>query len=687
MILSAEANTFFAVSHYEEREALKQAGFRWNPDRKRWETADPSVASRVVRCADEKAQLLLETVARTRAESIEASRKRDSDFNPPCPEGLTYMPFQRAGVAYGLSHPNVLLGSEMGLGKTVEALGIINSLPENETKKILIIVPASLKINWLRESKRWLVHPRTIGVADSKDFPDTSMVIINYDILKNHYSSVHKQEWDVLVVDECHMIKTPRARRTFEVLGGKEKKKKKQKKEEMSATEKEAEAAAAIIEGLCLFVRVTEHPPIPARRKIFLSGTPLMNRPSEIWGIAHALAPNEFPDFWKFAMKFCAGHKTHFGWDFSGASSLGELNEKLRASCMIRRLKSEVLKELPPKTRQIIPLDPEGCMDILKAERASYDQHAEEIEQARSEVEIAKASDNEGEYKSAVGKLMKANQTAFTEMARVRHETALAKVPQVVEHVLVCLEEEQKIIVFAHHHDVISAIVLAVGKDQCVKLTGEMKIEDRQVSVDRFQTDPTCRVFVGSIKAAGLGITLTAASHVIFAELDWVPSSISQAEDRSHRLGTTKNVLIQHLVFDGSLDADMAKTLVAKQAVIDKALGDDGLDLEIAVEPSATDNVSRKMVAREAVSLTPEQVATIHQSLKMLAGRCDGARSQDGAGFNKADSRVGHSLAEQSYLTPKQAVLGKRICVKYRRQLREEVLNVISPKKDETENY
>ena len=168
-----------------------------------------------------------------------------------------------------------------------------------------------------------------------------------------------------------------------------------------------------------------------------------------------------------------------------------------------------------------------------------------------------------------------------------------------------------------------------------MKLYGDTPLNERQRAIDRFQADPTCRVFVGSIKAAGLGITLTAASHVIFAELDWVPSSISQAEDRCHRISQKGSVLVQHLVFDGSLDADMAKTLVAKQAVIDLALGDDGLDLEIAVEPSATDNVSRKMVAREATYLTPEQVATDHQALKMLAGRCDGARWRCGSGPRK----------------------------------------------------
>ena len=813
MILSSEENTFYAIARYEEKDSLKQAGFRWNKDRKRWETTDITVASRIVQCADDKARLLLENVARIRAESLKASRKVSSDFNPPCPEGLEYMPFQKAGIEYGIAHPNVLIGDEMGCvdgeavvdvvriektmnifiitlaeahkrfyglnqsgnwdksiptwvrsfngegffynlvvdildkgirpvvrltlasgktvrltqdheigtginqwvavsdlcagdivlasgelrwvkkdtvvsvvpdgeahvydivcedphrnfvangivvhncGKTIEAFGVVNSLPETETKKILVISPASLKINWKKEAEKWLTIPRKVAIADSKNFPDTDIVIINYDILKKHHDQIRKITWDILIADEAHLLKSPRALRSLEVLGGREKK-------------KEGETKGKLVD------------PIPARRKILLSGTPLLNRPKEIFGLAHALAPNEFPDFWKFAMRFCAGHQNKFGWDFSGASHLDELNEKLRSSCLIRRLKSEVLKELPPKRRQIIPLDPEECTAILKAERESYDQHAEEVENARIAVELAKTSDSEEEYQSAVSKLQEANRVAFTEMSRVRHETARAKVPQVIEHIQSCLEEEQKLLIFAHHHDIIEAICEGVGPDLCVKLTGEMKIEDRQQSVDRFQNDPACRVFVGSIKAAGLGITLTAASHVIFAELDWVPSSISQAEDRSCRIGQTKSVLVQHLVFDGSIDADMAKTLVEKQAIIDKALGDDGLDMVITAKPGATENISRKMISLEAINLTPEQIADIHEGLKIIAGMCDGARVLDGAGFSKVDTQIGHDLAERSFLTPKQAVLGKRICTKYRRQLPEELRNRISPPKD-----
>ena len=135
-----------------------------------------------------------------------------------------------------------------------------------------------------------------------------------------------------------------------------------------------------------------------------------------------------------------------------------------------------------------------------------------------------------------------------------------------------------------------------------------------------------------------------------------------------HRIGQAESVLVQHLVFDESLDADMAKSLVAKQAVIDQALDDGIPDLEVSAAPASTEYVSRRALEKEAEKITDEQVAVVHETLRMLSKMCDGARSLDGSGFSRADVRVGHSLAEESRLTKKQAALGMKICIKYKRQ-------------------
>jgi SWI/SNF-related matrix-associated actin-dependent regulator 1 of chromatin subfamily A len=153
----------------------------------------------------------------------------------------------------------------------------------------------------------------------------------------------------------------------------------------------------------------------------------------------------------------------------------------------------------------------------------------------------------------------------------MRHATALAKVPLVVEHLVAALEESPKIVVFAHHRDVIAALA-AEFPGRVVTLTGNDSPEARQAAVDRFQTDPECSLFIGSITAAGLGLTLTAAAHVVFAELDWVPANMTQAEDRTHRIGQRESVLVQHIVLESSLDASMVRTLLKKQQVIDEAV-------------------------------------------------------------------------------------------------------------------
>jgi SWI/SNF-related matrix-associated actin-dependent regulator 1 of chromatin subfamily A len=166
---------------------------------------------------------------------------------------------------------------------------------------------------------------------------------------------------------------------------------------------------------------------------------------------------------------------------------------------------------------------------------------------------------------------------AFGELAKLRQDTALAKVPLVVDHIKNVLEDSGKLVVFAHHRAVIRELAEPFG-DSVVTLTGADDITSRQASVDRFQTDDTCRIFIGSITAAGFGLTLTASAHVIFAELDWVPAHMTQAEDRTHRIGQKDSVLVQHLVLQDSLDARMVGTLIKKQRVIDKVVDGNAQD-------------------------------------------------------------------------------------------------------------
>jgi SWI/SNF-related matrix-associated actin-dependent regulator 1 of chromatin subfamily A len=588
------------------KDFVKSLGFWFDGTRKVWYTTDPVVAAKL----DPDSPL-------NAAKQVEASKATDSAVDIPKPEGLEYLPYQKAGIVYAMQRPSTLIADEMGLGKTIQAIGVINTDPT--IKSVLIVCPATIKLNWKNELEKWLVRPMSIGIVNG-EMPDTDIVIINFDILKKWYSVLVAGKFDLMIVDECHKVKNPKAQRTQFLLGKTDKK----------------DPAKNI-------------KPITAKRRLFLTGTPIVNRPIELWPILEAIDPNGIGrNFFGYAKRYCNAYQGQHGWDFTGASNLPELQMKLRTAFMVRRLKQDVLKELPAKRRQIVVLTPTGAAAKAVA-----------------------AENNTVKYEEVVSELV-SKKVAFEDISRVRHDTAVAKIPYVISFLQDAMEDnDQKVVLMLHHHDVAHAIADAFPGAAIV--TGETNVNKRQAEVDRFQTDPSCRLFIGSIMAAGVGITLTASSHVVFAELDWVPGNVSQAEDRCHRIGQTDSVLVQHLVFDGSIDARMAHFIIAKQAVIDAAL-DKGLRVPTIVsEP--VESVVKPVVSENTMSV--EQVQAIHTALKLLAGVCDGAYTLDGAGFNRLDTAFGHSLAGQSNLSPKQAAAAKKMLVKYRRQIPADLMAAI----------
>lgn len=577
-------------------------------------------------------------------QAVAASRATDATINVPTPEGLAYLPFQRAGIAYTIAHPSALIGDEMGLGKTVEAIGVINADPTIE--RVLVICPASLRINWRRELARWLTRPLTVGIANGDSMPATDIVVINYDILRKHSVAIHAIVWDLVIADEAHFCKSPSAQRTEQLFGT----------DDYAAKKRSADKVVA---------------PIKARRRLLLTGTPIANRPKELFPLIHYLDPQAWPSFFAYARRYCGATQSRYGWDFDGASHLDELQEKLRSTLMVRRLKADVLTELPAKRRQVIELPANGAAGAVEAEAEAFGRHDLAIEAAQAAVELAKASATPADYEAAVARLREETQAAFTEISHLRHKTAVAKLPQVIEHVREMLDETGKIVVMCHHHDVQDALVAEFGA-ACVLHRGGLSDTEKQQAVDRFQRDPSVKVFVGSILASGVGITLTASSTVVFAELDWVPGNVTQTEDRLHRIGQHDSVLVQHLVLDGSLDARMAHILVAKQAVIDQTL--DTVEAAIPAAPTrdrpSTADTPRSHIAALADTLTVEQVQAVHTALRILAGYDpDYASERNGAGFNRVDGAIGHSLAERPSLSPRQAALGSVLVRKYHRQL------------------
>lgn len=461
------------------------------------------------------------------------------------------MPHQIEGVNFLLKVDDVILGDEMRLGKSVQTAGLINASPN--MARILIVCQAHLKLDWFRKMSAWLAFPYSIGIAYGNKWPDTEIVIVNYDILKNFLRLAHTV-WDLLVVDEAHYLKNRHAKRTKLVLGS----------------------------------------GIRAKRRVFLTGTPLVNRPIDLWPLVHALDPGQFDNFMKYAKRYCAATEMRLGskrrgsccmyckhmnincpqkakndfgpnpvalcnicsghckkkysckkiWDFSGASNLGELKQKL-SGFMLRRTRAEVQKDLPPVIREIIEIQVDGS--ILKAEKK-----------------------NPG-WREAVRRLERGLLPDMTEMSSARHETALSKLPAAVEHLKNCVASSGKVVCFAYHRDVVEGIA-AGFKGECVKVYGGMSDKAKDKNITAFQQDPKIKLFIGNILSAGTGLDLSVSSHIVFVELDWVPGNMDQDEKRCESLFKKEALLVQYLVVDESLDAHIAKTLVAKQNVIDRVL-------------------------------------------------------------------------------------------------------------------
>lgn len=474
---------------------------------------------------------------RKKTKLIEKSRATDSDIIIPVPDGLEYLGYQKAGIEYASQRKDTLVADGMGLGKTIQALGFINKI---KPKNVLVVCPKSIKYNWLEEAQKWLVDDWKFHIVNDNNAPpeDANFVIVNYEktVKKSNLTTWLSRIWDVLICDEAHLLKTPAAQRTQAVLG---------------------------IQGLSLMRR--------SRRALFLTGTPIMNAPRELWPIIAAISPAQFGDWSKFMNRYCQPYLDPSGrMRFDGGTNLDELQTRLRSVCMVRRLKEDVLKELPPKIRQLIHLD-DGKGEIDPAVQRWNLMYQEKVSQASLKAE---ASQSEDEFRIAIKELDVVVGVAFTEMSKYRHDTAVRKLDMAIEYIDNYLEETgSKIIIFAHHHDVLVPMLKHYG-DKAVGMWGGGTTTDaqRQEKIKAFQENPEIRIFIGGLKAAGIGITLTAAEAVIFVEGDWTPATMMQAEDRAHRIGQLKPVHVIQLVLKDTLDANMAKYVQRKMILIEKAL-------------------------------------------------------------------------------------------------------------------
>lgn len=574
MDISFSSGVFFAKASWENKDQLREAGFKWHRGqcsatgckvcranlRFVWWTDRAPVAVRFEGYCDAYAKAALDS----HRKRVEASRATSAEIEIPAPVGKAYRPYQKAGIAFALPRSTALIADEQGLGKSIQSLGVINADPS--IRRVLVVCPPNLRTNWLREAQEWLTRQFVFHIVEGNSAipQEADFVICGYSKLTEKETnkvleSLLVQEWDLVIADEAQYLTNPKAQRTVAVCG--------------SAYDSKDLPHKESRPGLVS----------RARKVLFLTGTPLTSAPINLWPILSATRIAKFGSFMQYVNRYCnaKSFKMKDGtvrWDFNGASNLDELNELLRSTIMIRRLKRDVLSELPPKIREIIRLPSSEDLVFRPSEGV-----ASKLEALRIEGDAARKKGDFSALKAIANKMVAIEKTEFGKLSKVRKDLALRKVPFVVEHVRDLIGEgSEKIVVFIHHHATAAALKDAFG-DEAVVFTGETPDNEKVLAVDRFQTDPGVKVFIGAISAAGVGLNLTAATNVVFAELSWSPSEMLQAEDRCHRIGTKTSVLMQTLVFDRGLDMRMAEVLVKKQEIIENVLD---LDVVSGVETS-----------------------------------------------------------------------------------------------------
>lgn len=519
-------------------EKAKSAGARWDSDRFggsiRVDKADlRAVLGALDPIPNLDASPLLPMLQKFEAGQAAAIPQEVLDSIPThTKSGMEFFAHQRDGIAYlmtlGWQDARLrggILADDMGLGKTIQAICAADArFPKG---RILIVCPASLKSNWEREIEKWL-GPEDIQILSGRSdvLTDARWVIVNYDILSVYVDVLRAAQFSLVIADEAHNLKNEETQRSIAFAG-------RAARRANPAKGREAQEAIPGVIETC-------------EQSWLLTGTPMMNRPKELFSLLKIINHPLSSDRWRFMTRYCAGRSSAYGTNFNGAANLGELSAKM-ASCYLKRLKTEVLN-LPPKIRG------PHVVDLSLAELSAY--------HAAVDAMLGRLTDGEqdeaGEPREAC---------VLAELNALKLQTARAKIPATVELAEEIVDEGRKVVIFSGYLEVLDALQEKFGA-ACVRIDGSVSPAKRQAIVDSFQKDPKVQVFLGQIEAAGVGLTLTAAQDVIINDLPWTPAILLQAEDRTYRIGQTGTVNVRHMEAHGTFDARLREVLDAKSEII-----------------------------------------------------------------------------------------------------------------------
>jgi SNF2 family DNA or RNA helicase len=608
--------------------ALKENGWRWLPGKRQWMCSAPRNVWPLRDYCDPPSRAKLDKFFADREEAIAASKASSVDLDVPAPEGLAYRPYQLAGIAFMKDRHTCLNADVPRLGKTIMSMGVVNLNPS--VRRMIVVCPSMAKINWRREILKWSVRPvrtailegntsaeqvesfvaalrlgdqertqpreedeqyvcvpngpdvdgftraistaplplaapsadegehldgalvgtfdddlnpspvgevdATLAVDDPSHVPDCGSIalfeslqtgkkidvrgcergchlhvlIVNYDIIASWLPVLQAFHADIVIADEAHYLKNKDARRTK------------------------------------AFFQL----PKPKAHKLHLTGSPIFTRPVDLWNLMQDCDPQGLGKNWfGFVKRYCNARKIGGRWDMDGSSNEEELQYKMRQRFMIRREKSDVLNELPT-SRIPIWLPNKGLEKLARIERNAVQKNfAAFLETLNLE------TDND----PADILLDVAGSTA-------RRELGLAKLPMVMDFIMEQYATEEKLVVFAHHREVVETLHRAIPASAMI--IGGMGNKARQDVIDRFKDDPGLKVVVASISAVREAISLAAADVAIYAEISWIPAEMDQSEERIWDVTKSVPCTIYHCLVEDSGDAIMHQVLEKRQASI-----------------------------------------------------------------------------------------------------------------------
>ncbi|KAM1103447.1 hypothetical protein EV2_012401 [Malus domestica] len=538
------------------------------------------------------------------AASVVPDLRDQYDRIPRCIESKL-LAFQREGVRFILQHGGrALLADEMGLGKTLQAINsscllfLLRWIPYTfcfqaiavascvrDCWPVLIITPSSLRLQWASMIQQWLNIPSSdilvvlsqCGGSNKSGFTivssnakgtihlDGLFNIISYDVVPKIQNLLMASEFKVVIADESHFLKNAQAKRTS--------------------------ASLPVIKR--------------AQYAILLSGTPALSRPIELFKQLEALYPDVYKSVHEYGNRYCKGGT--FGL-YQGACNHEELHNLMKATVMIRRLKNDVLSELPVKRRQQV------FLDLAEKDMKQINAFFRELEVVKGKIKACQSKEEVDSLK-------------FTEknlINKIYTDSAEAKIPTVLDYLGTVMEAGCKFLVFAHHQSMIDSIYqfLLKKKVGCIRIDGSIPTVARQAYVTEFQEKDSIKAAVLSIKAGGVGFTLTAASTVIFAELSWTPGDLIQAEDRAHRIGQVSSVNIYYLLANDTVDDIIWDVVQSKLENLGQMLDGHENTMEVAASQPRSSPAKQKLAFSQPGS-RPSKQKTPDSCMKRCNSRED----------------------------------------------------------------